>query len=159
VSGKGKISLLDATPDLKDKVAWKWQATADTLRPAFGDPVGGTTSFAFCVYDTMGARMTATIPGGGSCGTLPCWKETSSIKYGDKLLSADGIQKITLKPGLALRAKIGVKGKGDNLKLLVPGVPFSGPVVVQLLRSDNASICWETTFSTSTLNDGVKYKA
>ena len=79
--------------------------------------------------------------------------------YKDKLGSSDGVTKMKLKSGEAGKAKVLVKAKGDSL--VVPTLPLTLPVVVQLLVDDGVSPqCWQTTFtSTPKKNDAVKFKA
>jgi hypothetical protein len=157
VSQKGKLSIGDGTPDTKDKIGWKWAASVGTTRPDFGDPLN-TTGFVLCVYDAGVKVLEGKLPAGGTCATKPCWQDkTTVIKYGDKDLTPEGIQKAVMKPGVALKGKIGVKGKGPLL--IMPTLPVTGPVVVQLIRDDVSTPCWETTHTTLTVNDGLKLNA
>ena len=154
VSQKGKLSIGDGTPDTKDKIGWKWAASVGTTRPDFGDPIN-TTGFVLCVYDAGVKWLEGKLPAGGTCATKACWQDkTTVIKYGDKDLTPEGIQKAVMKPGPALKGKIGVKGKGALLQMST--LPVTGPLVVQLIRDDVSSPCWETTHTTLTVNDGLK---
>jgi len=49
-----------------------------------------------------------------------------------------------LKTGTAGKAKIIVKGKGDNLPFPVGFLPMATPVKVQL-QNDTPGLCWQTT--------------
>src|SRR5262249_60344936 len=53
---KGKVSLIDGTPDTKGKNGRQWVASTGTTRADFGDPLN-TTTFALCVYDGGGLRF------------------------------------------------------------------------------------------------------
>lgn len=85
---------------------------------AFGDPVGGATGYAVCLYDEKHARV-ATLEVNRPqdvCGTKPCWKVGggSSYKYSDKLLAADGVLQLFLKAGELGQGKVIFKGKNKS---------------------------------------------
>lgn len=156
---KSKLTLKNSPTDGKDRLAWSWVSSAAVPDADFADPVTGTTDYTLCLYDPGGRRLEATAPAGGTCGTKPCWRRTSSsFAYRDKLLDPDGLAKIGLKPAVvAGKAKIKVTGKGGG-NLRMPGLPLTTPVRVQLLRRFTPT-CWEATFSTSTRNDAEIFKA
>ena len=62
---------------------------------------------------------------------------------------------MTLLSGAAGKAKIAFKGKGQNLAL--PPLGLVTPVRVQLHAGNGQ--CWESTFSTSSQNSTVLFKA
>ena len=96
------------------------------------------------------------VPAAGTCGTKPCWKSLKGgFKYNDKLLDPEGIQQILLKSGAATKAKVLVKGKGENIPM--PVLPLTPPVTVQL-KSD-AGVCWEARYSTPTKNLPDQFRA
>ena len=69
-----------------------------------------------------------------------------------------GIVAITLKSGLPGRAKIQAKAKGANLQ--TPALPLLLPVTAQLVIVDGeSSQCWQTTFTTTKVNDTLRLKA
>jgi hypothetical protein len=145
VSNKASILLKDRSPDDKDKLSWKWIKGAATSKPEFGLPTTAT-SYALCLYDQNGLRLTARIPAGGDCAGRPCWSEKSTgFKYKDKAATPDGITHVTLKAGIAGKAKILVKGKGVNLPMPSPLTAITQPVTVQLQSS--GGICWEAIYS------------
>jgi hypothetical protein len=155
-SQRGRLALRNTTPDDRDQLTWKWTASALTPKSDFGAPLT-TSTYALCLYDATGLRLTATAPFDDTCPAKPCWKETKAgFKYRDKDLTPDGLARIKLRAGGAGKGKISVRGNGANLGL--PSPPLSTPVRVQLKRSD-ASACWEATFSTPTKNDTTTFKA
>jgi hypothetical protein len=157
LGGKSKLTLKNSATDAKDRLAWSWVSSAAVSDAEFADPVTGTNDYALCVYDAGGRRLDATAPAGGTCGTKPCWKRTtSSFVYADKLLDPDGLLRIVLKPGAAGNARIAVKGKRGTLGM--PVLPLTTPVRVQLLRGFTPT-CWEATFTATTRNDSEVLKA
>jgi hypothetical protein len=147
--GKGAIPSAD-------KLTWKWVSSGSVATGDFGDPTT-TAGYALCTYDQTGLVMTATAPAGGTCGTKPCWSVSSTgAKYTNKLLTPDGLLKISLKAGGAGAAKISVKGKGALLP--IPTLPLSTPVRVQLVREDSGT-CWEANYSTVPINTPTALKA
>ena len=142
---KAQITLKDGAPDTKDALMWKWSKGPATTLAAFGDPSAGD-GFVLCIYDGGGLRARATIPGGGLCGTKPCWKASASgFKYASKTLTPDGIKSVGLKQGLiAGKASIKVGGKGAFLDM--PALDqLVSPVTVQLTAANGN--CWEATYS------------
>ena len=143
--GKSSLQLSNKAFDAKDSIKWKWLRGNRTTFAEYGNPTA-TTNYQLCLYDQTGLRMEITNPAGGTCAGKPCWKATGvkGYKYGDKELTPDGGQKITLKEGALEKAKIQLSGAGPNLHM--PDLTsLQQPIVVQLQNSDG--ICWETTFS------------
>ena len=167
IPGKGSIDIKDSQDDTKDQIKWSWNKGAETLVSQFGNPVDGATHYALCVYDANGTRPQ---PVSGSlvrprrvCDPIKnkrCWATagTSGFKMTDKLGADDGITQITLKAGVAGKAKIQVKGQGTGLDM--PALGLALPVRVQLVALNGAQAkCWEATYSTALTNDGAKFKA
>src|SRR5262249_33565704 len=101
-------------------------------------------------------KASAVIAAGGICGSKQCWRESNTgFTYMSRNLAQNGIARLTLKAASS-RAKIAVTGKGSGLDM--PGLPLSGPVTVQLIRSDSP-LCWEADYSTSIKNDATQYQA
>ncbi len=153
---QAKFQIKDKTPDTGDQVVFKWNKGAATSVVDFGAP---TTSddYALCVFNP-GLIMQLDAPAGGICNTSQCWK-TLSIKgfaYKDSLRTPNGVDKVTLKAGLAGKAKVQLKGKGANLPALP--LPLTLPATVQL-QSENGQ-CWEGVFSTlgQQINDSLQFK-
>src|SRR5581483_3668905 len=55
-------------------VVWVWSSATPFAPGELGDPVSGATTYDLCFYDATGVRLDARVPGGGTCGSLPCWK-------------------------------------------------------------------------------------
>jgi hypothetical protein len=164
--GKAKLIIKDVD-DAKDGLVFKW-SKGGVLDPMsdLGDPVAGGTHYALCIYDEIGGApasvVEAHVPPGGTCGTRPCWKANPvGLKYGDKLLAADGILKMTLKGDAVMpgKSKVSVKGKGEPLAFPPAMLPFTQDttLTVQLRTSDAA--CIQARFSTNQQNTGTLFKA
>ncbi len=156
---KAQFQIANKTTDTKDGLAWKWTKGAATAAGDFGDPVG-TDAYVLCVYDEGGSPsllFSATIPFGGTCGTQPCWKGlgnppgANGFKYKDTLGDAGGITGILLKPGIAGKAKVTLKGKGTSLVL--PGenahapLPLPTPVAARVQLHAANGECWEASYA------------
>jgi cysteine-rich repeat protein len=157
---KSQLQIGDKTTNTKDTFSWKWTKGAATTAGDFGDPVGAD-DYALCVYDEFGGTpsllMSATIPSGGICGTNPCWKGlgnpagTTGFKYKDTAGAAGGITGILLKPGVAGKAKVTMKGKGTSLVL--PGenahaaLPLATPAAARVQLHSGNGECWEASFA------------
>ncbi len=157
---KGRLLIGDKFDDRKDKLGWKWNKGTASLAE-FGDPVGGDTHFIMCVYDDSTLVSSATIPPAGDCATGGCWAAsgTKGFKYKDKAGGADGITKIGMKQGIG-KAKIGIKGKGANLRMPA-SLPLTNAIAatVQLFKLDGPE-CWQTTFDApASKNDSSAFKA
>jgi cysteine-rich repeat protein len=148
-AGKAAVQIISRVDHDKNRMQWKYAPGAATPKEDFGNPIA-TTSYQFCMYEEIGddPRLAASyaIPAGGICGTVPCWKASSSgFKYLDKAHVSQGIAQLVLKQGLADgKTKITVRGKGANLP--VPVLPFiQSPNVVMQLKASNG-ICWEARY-------------
>jgi hypothetical protein len=167
-SGKATFQVREKTVGKeKLKVAFKKLTTA-TTQGDFGDPVGGTTSYAICVYD-QGGTLQAEIQvnrAGQTCGTKACWIaiSTKGYKYSDKTASADGIAKISGKGGDPTKGQIQTKGQNNAAKgqtALPTGVAAAlqnnTQATVQIVTSDAS--CFGETFTNVTRADGLEFKA
>jgi cysteine-rich repeat protein len=151
---RGAFQLRDRVPDGRDLATWKWTKGAGTTVADLGDPVGGGTGYALCVYDAAGGAwrvaLQTVVPPGGTCGGKPCWRvagtgASAGYRYGDGSGARGGIRTITLKPGAAGKAAVIVRGKGA--RLAVPGLPLAqDPAVTVQLRS-TAGGCWGTAYT------------
>jgi hypothetical protein len=160
VHGKAQLQLRDKTPDAKDRLQWKWIKGAATTKADFGDPTA-TTGYALCLYDGNGDLISsATIPAAGTCNAAsprPCWRASASgYRYVDKDLTPSGIQQVVLKAGMAGKAQVLVKGRGELLAM--PSLPVTTlPIRVQLVGSNGA--CFEARYSTTLRNQSDQLKA
>ncbi len=158
VGEKALLKLQDRSPDDKDRLLWKWIKGATTPKSDFGDPLTAD-AYDLCIYDAGALVAGATAPVGGQCRTKPCWTDKrTGFDYKDNDFTPNGIQKMTLREGLAPgKAKIIVKGRGANLPMPALG-SLTGPVDVQLRRS-TGGLCFGATYSAPfQKNDGVTFK-
>ena len=89
-----------------------------------GDPVTHT-GYALCLYAGTAQALVGEAPMPVGAG----WKDLSSGGYGFSSTHADGIRFVSMKPGVAGKSSVGVKGKGGSLPDLLP---LALPVTAQL---------------------------
>jgi len=160
---KSSLQLKDGTDDAADSVKWTWASGAATALGDFKDPVGGTASMEFCVYDGSGSsqpRLGSRLLAGGTCGTKPCWKLSGPTGYAlaNKAGMPEGVTKAKYVSGAAGKAKVQIAGKGIPLPMPVLGLTL--PVTVQLLIDDGLTTeCWQTTYPAALLNDAATFRA
>ena len=139
-----------------------WTFGGDALATgAFGDPVAGASGFALCAYDGAGTPVFAAgVAAGGTCNGAACWTSLGggAFRYRGGAALADGLTRLVLKPSAGGRARIRVEGAGPSLAL--PALPLGQlPVVVQLVRSDDPSACWQSTFTAARRNTSAAFRA
>jgi hypothetical protein len=135
-------------PD-KNKVIWKWRTnTGSGLKSDFGAPLS-TSSYALCIYADHPTPLVGEYdaPAGGTCAGKQCWKDKpKGFKYRDKDTTPDGLRKILLRVTSGPLADIIVVGRGPILAPPALPLPVTGPVTVQLFKSDGPE-CWQNIFS------------
>jgi hypothetical protein len=68
-----------------------------------------------------------------------------------------GLTRLVLKPASVGRARIRIEGGGSALA--VPPLPLSTPLVVQLVRGDDPTGCWQAGFTDSKRDDATAFRA
>jgi cysteine-rich repeat protein len=135
-----------------DQVQFKWSKGPAVPLSAFGSP-GGSTSYAFCVYDATASGPVPTYQGqpGGQCDVEPCWSSSPmGWKFTSKSGVPDGITSMTLKEGLMPgMARMEVRAKG-LLSLETLPLQMSPNVIAQVRTGEGQ--CWGATFSTAMRN-------
>lgn len=142
-----------------NRLSWKLRATGTP--GDVGDPVGGATDSALCVYDDRGSALGAFVPGDAPCpGGSPCWQLHAplDVRYTDSKGNRDGVKLVTLQerpPGVL---QIKLDARGDRVPL--PSLPMAGAVTVQLQTSNGtSSSCWSATYATPRRNLSYQYRA
>ena len=127
----------------------------------FGDPVSGASGFAVCAYDGAGTRIFAAgVSPGGVCNGTPCWAALGggAFRYRGGAALADGVARVVLKPSAGGHSRIRVEGAGPALDL--PSLPVGEvPVVVQLVRDDDPTHCWQAAFPAPRKNTADAFRA
>lgn len=163
-AGKG-VLLVNEKAAGKEKLKVTFSKLQSAVAPSqFGDPVTGSTAYSVCVYDSgnqLRGEYTVDRPGQTCSSGKPCWATVPNkgYKYNDKATAADGIQKVILQGGDALKGKVIVGGK--NLGTMPTGVALamSGQTsaTVQVVASDG--ICVGATLPLVKKNDGLIFNA
>jgi hypothetical protein len=140
LAGKAFFLLKDKDDDPTDRVIWKWLSGSQTDKPEFGNPVDDE-SYRLCVYNGSTLLFDMSANAGPTF-----WSENGAgFKYRNPNSSSDGTQGVRLIAGADRKAKILVKGKGDNLAMPTLGA-LLGPITMQLHQSSGA-VCWSATYS------------
>src|SRR5262249_61885766 len=100
-------------------------------------------------------------PAGGPCGSRPCWSQIGRLppkgfKYKDNDGLPDDLDTITIRSGGAGKAKLTLKGRGENIPL-----PPLGPTLVLPLRAQlqtGKGQCFEGKFSTPQGSTTLEFK-
>jgi hypothetical protein len=149
----------------KEKLAVVLTRLETAVAPSqFGDPVSGTTKYHVCVYDSADQlRGQYTVDRAGEiCSTgKPCWATVpdKGYRFKDKAAVADGIQKVSLRGGAALKGKVVVAGKNQGtMPTGVSAALANQPsATVQVIASDG--ICVGATLPVVKKADGFVFKA
>jgi 6-phosphogluconolactonase (cycloisomerase 2 family) len=148
------LKMLDGAASGSPLVSWRWKALGEpTSAVDFGDPTD-LTHYGLCAYDESGAPLLvfeALAPAG-----VQRWRaiavgptnELIGFKMRDQQRQPDGMNVVILKAKTPGKARVKVKGKGDQLP--VPVLPPGLPLRIQL-QTDGAE-CWEATFSAAGVN-------
>lgn len=139
---------------------WRWRSTTGLAKFDFGSPTS-STSYDVCVYapsdNGESAALVAALPGGGTCGSRPCWTETNDgFEYLNAQASPDGLSRARFRTGIADQGRILLKGRGPNLR--TPTMPLSTPLTVQLRRHDGGA-CWASTLTRPTRSSKPTFRA
>lgn len=145
----------DSDSNEKDWLSFKLSKVQNTAPGAFGDPTT-TTAYELCLYSDNALLTTLTVMPDGDCDAGGCWRaKPKGPGFKDSEGASSGIQGITLvgTDDGSDKAKVGVKGAGENLPDLA--VPLDEPITVQLRNSLDE--CWGESFSgTEVQQDSVK---
>jgi hypothetical protein len=166
-ASKAKLSI-DERSFGKEKLKLSMSRyTADVESSDLGDPFGGETAYALCIYDdddTLAGNLLVD-RAGEACGGSPCWSLSGAgYKYGDKSGTADGVQKMQLLPGDTGKGKASISGKNNEDKGLTslpsgiaPELLGSTQATVQILSSDAG--CVEAILTDVSAADGARFGA
>jgi 6-phosphogluconolactonase (cycloisomerase 2 family) len=142
--GSSLVRLKDRSQDVQDSLTFRWRRGEATSYEELGDPLGGTTDYAVCVYDQDGLVLQAHLLDQSACGSRPCWRPfgkasaPTGLGYQRGFGTPDGITRATIRTGAAGKASLAISGKGEGLAL--PAPPLDLPVTVQILNTDGT--CW-----------------
>lgn len=148
------LTLINETPDKKDKLSFHWMKGAATTAADFGNPVG-STDYILCLFDRARNKDHVVLRSKAPKGAT--WK-AGAKRFTDKDKSGtpDGLSAITLKSGNAGKATVLVDGNGANLKL--PTLGLTAPVTAQL-EGPTGGACFAGTFASPTKNTASLFKA
>jgi hypothetical protein len=142
-------------------IVWRW-TRGDAVTPAdVGDPVGGSTEYALCLYDETAdapsLALSLSVPPGGTCNGADCWKSTPrKVVYRDRDASRSGVRGLLIKLGAAGKSKAKLKARGSLFPVVAMPFAQQNELVAQLVSSDGA--CWESRYEEpASRNDDAKF--
>lgn len=158
------LTLRDQVLDGRDQLVWRW-SRGDAVTPGdLGDPIAGGTSYALCLYDTVGgtpslAHAPIVIPSGGTCRGKPCWKAVgaSGFKRSDRDRAPDGVESLLLRGGGAGKSSIVLVARGASLA--PPPLPLAqDPAVTVQLRSSGGACFGAVYTAPARKSDGTQFR-
>jgi photosystem II stability/assembly factor-like uncharacterized protein len=155
------IAITNATDDTRDRLVWQWKKGEATTAADLGDPTA-TTGYRLCVFDNNAGptRPVDTLaPAGGTCNGQSCWTVSGAgAHYRNSGAAGNGLEQIRIQPGRYGFGKVVVKARGPNLGL--PARALSPAVTLQLVRTDDPTICWKARFNSGiTRQDATTFRA
>jgi hypothetical protein len=161
VSTTAKAGIkIERDSDLRYEAKLRIPRASATMPAELGDPTT-TRDYVACLYHTVGGELTLfaaePILAGRSCGSVPCWKSTTTgFKYRNGSTRGSQLRSMLVKSGAAGKAK--VKAGGGLSTILAPpvGTDLGLPVVAQIVSGDT---CWSATFLSADENAAGKLKA
>jgi len=140
---RSKLKLDEA----RRRLTFKWSARDVVDIRDLSNPVVARSGYDLCVYDASAVLVMATgVLPGEVCNGRPCWRARPwGYQYRDASAQSFGLTKISLKAAAGRTDKILVSGEGDLLPL--PATAPTAPLTVQVVRSDDPTMCWTATTS------------
>ncbi len=136
----------DKASDQKDALIWRWTRGESTTPEDFADPTT-TANYGICVYQGSGGSefLQIEIP-----PDMATWRTSrGGYRYKDPQGTADGVDRLVLKPGPEDKAKIHLRMRGENLPdlspIVYPSTASAFPLVFQLVNEETGE-CWQSVF-------------
>ncbi|MEW6271394.1 MAG: hypothetical protein AB1689_19100, partial [Thermodesulfobacteriota bacterium] len=163
-AGRTSLVVQDHASDARDRLVWRWTRGDAVPLAALGDPLGGATSYALCVYETSAgmtalARPPIEIPGGGVCRGKPCWKALGGVgvKYADRDRTPDGVESLVLRSGPAGKPSVVLTAKGATLA--PPSLPLGQDPAVTVQLVNDSGACFGAAYaSPAQKNDAGQFR-
>lgn len=155
---KSKLLLKDdiKTPasNIKDQGQYQLKKGDATDLADFKDPVGGSATYSWCVYDNGQLILGRDVAAGTG------WTATGVTGFKFKG-DVGGVSQIGLKAGAAGKSQIQVKAKSTLGAFASPTLPLTEPVTAQFVIDDGVTpVCFETAFAPpATKNTTSQYNA
>jgi photosystem II stability/assembly factor-like uncharacterized protein len=161
LSRASTIAITNGADDSRDRLVWQWKKGQATTADELGDPTA-TTGYRVCVFDNDGGPtrpVNVLAPAGGTCNGKPCWTVSGSgAHYRNPGAASNGLEQVRIQPGRYGFGKVVVKARGPNIGL--PSRALSPAVTLQLVRTDDPTICWKARFNSGiTRQDATTFRA
>jgi len=146
-ASRSTLVARDKPPGKKDTLNWRWTRGESTIPADFADPTT-TANYGICVYQGSGGSEFLQIEIPPDTAT---WRTSrdGGYSYKDPQGTADGVDRLVLKPGPADKAKIHLRMRGANLPdlspIVHPSTASTFPLVFQLVNEETGA-CWQSVF-------------
>jgi len=156
LAGGSKILIKNNLGDnTKDQGQYQWKKGAATTVDDFADPVNGSATYSWCVYDNNGLVGGETV----AAGTGWAASGTTGFKF-KSATDASGVSGITLKAGDTDKASVSLKAKDKEGDYKAPSTPLVTPVKSQFVINDGGQkLCFETIFTAPAKNDASQFNS
>jgi virginiamycin B lyase len=140
------LVVKDSEESSRDSLRWKWSRGESTAAAELTDPTG-TGRFNICLYrDASVVTGELFLPSGAA------WTSggEDGFRYSDRDSIVGGVSLLDLRTGIAGKARIVLKARGEHLPdALLPATSYA----IQLV--DNAAdICWGSAFTNGSIKPG-----
>lgn len=141
----GSLTISHPKNSNRQSLEWVLRQGPSLAVGDFGNPVGGTTSYALCLYDDLELKVASSVGPSSSR-----WRAVfNGYRYADPAAASDGFKSVSLRAGTAGRSSVTVNLGGMLARLPKPAPEVTllsarDQVIVQLQQSDDT--CYETVF-------------
>jgi hypothetical protein len=145
------LAIKNGSRDARDRIGWRWQSASAVPAATLGNPLA-SDGFSLCLFDVTPATPTllfrSRVPGGGTCGTHPCWRakhDGPSFTYRDSGATNDGTRSLRILDSARRGARARFSGRGTGLSgrpFGLPTIPLPEALLVQLQADGGA--CFES---------------
>ncbi|HXJ33714.1 MAG TPA: PQQ-binding-like beta-propeller repeat protein [Candidatus Eisenbacteria bacterium] len=155
VSGGGRLAV-DRPRSSRGSFLWTLRSGPATTVANLGDP-RAAAGYAVCGITESGrVVLRATAPAGG-CGAVRCWRRTRhGFEYRDAR-APDGLSRLSLRAGAGGQSRFEATGGGKHA--VVPDLPATESVRIELRRLDAPDRCWAADHGTVRRNTPRHYRA
>jgi outer membrane protein assembly factor BamB len=152
----GAAVAIARTKSGRAQFEWTLRSGPATSIADLGDPLTDT-GYAVCGMDSDGRVVLRAVAPAAKCGGRACWRRTRrGFEYFDPR-APDGLSRLSLRAGDGGRSRF--HASGGRKQLLAPELPLDGGITVELLRTDQPSMCWSADHETVVKNNTHRFRA
>jgi uncharacterized delta-60 repeat protein len=155
--GASRISMRTSSDPAARRLSWRWKEGEATSLADLEDP-SASENYDLCLFASSYVPLWhATLQGGATCGTRPCWKASSrpGFQFFDRDRSSSGVQRFSILAGDDGESEIQLKAGRENL-VDMSLITHTDWLIVQVERENGA--CWQATHAADgRWNNGKKF--